>query len=91
MSKKKTDHSERKFEKEIRIMKTRKEILETTNKIMEENKLNPDQQMAMLLFVTIEKCMDTMELASFSSGCLAVSILLKELIDENLEFIKRNK
>lgn len=96
MNKNKTNHSERKSEKKERIRATRKAILEYSNKIMEENKLNPDQQMAMLLFVTIEKCMDSMGLLSFSSGCLAVSILLKELLNENLEFIghetnKRNK
>lgn len=88
MNKKKANNSGRKTEKEKRITETRKAILEYSNKIMEENKLNPDQQMAMLLFVTIEKCMDSMGLNAFMSGCLAVSILLKELIQENLEFIK---
>lgn len=88
MNKKKANHSERKSEKIERIRETRKAILEYSTKIMNENKLNVDQQMAMLLFVTIEKCMDSMGLSSFSSGCLAVSILLKELIHENLEFVK---
>lgn len=91
MNKNKTNHSGRKSEKERIIGETRKTILKYSNKIMDENKLNPDQQMAMLLFVTIEKCMDTMGLNSFFSGCLAVSILLKELIHENLEFVKNGK
>lgn len=88
MNKKKANNSGRKSEKERLIRETRKAILEYSNKIMDENKLNPDQQMAMLLFVTIEKCMDTMGLSAFASGCFAVSILLKELIHENLEFVK---
>lgn len=88
MNKKKTKNSERKSEREKRIGETRRAILEYSTKIMDENKLNVDQQMAMLLFITIEKCMDSMGLSSFSSGCLAVSILLKELIHENLEFVK---
>lgn len=91
MNKNKTNHSGRKSEKERIIGETRKTILKYSNKIMDENKLNPDQQMAMLLFVTIEKCMDTMGLNSFFSGCMAVSILLKELIHENLEFVKNGK
>lgn len=88
MNKKKTNNSGRKSEEVKRIRETRKAILEYSNKIMDENKLNPDQQMAMLLFVTIEKCMNTMGLKSFASGCLAVSLLLEELIHKNLEFVK---
>lgn len=87
MNRKKANNAERMAEKKKRIGKTRRAILEYSNKIMDENRLNPDQQMAMLLFVTIEKCMDTMDLSKFSSGCLAVSILLKELIHTNLEFV----
>lgn len=88
MNKKKSDHSEHDSEKEKKVRETRKAIREASDKIMKENGLNVDQQMAILLFVTIEKCMDSMGLSSFFSGCLAVSILLKELIHENLEFVK---
>lgn len=85
MNKKKTDHSERKFEKAKKIIAARRAIREASDKIMEENGLNADQQMAMLLFVTIEKVMDSMELSTFALGCKATSILLEELIHSSLD------
>lgn len=85
MNKKKADHSEHESEKEKKVREIRKAILEYSNKIMEENKLNPDQQMALMLFVTIEKCMNFLELNTFSSGCMATTILLEELIHSGLE------
>lgn len=85
MSKKKTNNSEYESEKTKKVREIRKTILECSNKIMEENKLNPDQQMALMLFVTIEKCMNFMELTTFTSGCMAVSILLEELIHSGLD------
>lgn len=88
MNKRKTNNSEREFEKEKRIIKARKAIRETSDKIMEENGLNIDQQMAMLLFVTIEKVMDSMDLSTFAIGCKATGILLEELVHANLEFRK---
>lgn len=85
MNKGKTNNSERESEKEKKVRKIRKAILEYSNKIMEENKLNPDQQMALMLFVTIEKCMNFFEFSAFSSGCMATRILLEELIQSGLE------
>lgn len=88
MNKRKTNNSERVFEKKKRIMKARKAIRETSDKIMEENGLNIDQQMAMLLFVTIEKVMDSMDLSTFAIGCKATEILLEELMHTNSELRK---
>ena len=85
MSKGKTNNSERESEKEKRIMKCRKDIRNISNIIMEENGLNIDQQMAMLLFVTIEKVMDSLDLSTFALGCKATSILLEELIHSALD------
>lgn len=84
MSKKKTNNSERKTERELQIFETRQAIREFSDKIMKEKGLNIDQQMAMLLFVTIEKVMEAMELSTFTLGCKATSILLEELIHANL-------
>lgn len=88
MNKKKTDNAKSKAEKENRIFKTRQAIRQTSDIIMEENGLNPDQQMAMLLFVTIEKVMESMELSNFTLGCRATSILLEELIHSILDLKK---
>lgn len=88
MNKKKTNNSERESEKEKRIIKTRKVIRETSDKIMEENGLNIDQQMAMMLFVAIEKVMNSMNLSTFAIGCRATRILLDELVHASLEFRK---
>lgn len=88
MNKKKANNSERRFEKAKKIIAARQAIRETSDKIMEENGLNADQQMAMLLFVTIEKIMDAMELSTFALGCKATNILLEELIHSNMELYK---
>lgn len=85
MSKNRTNNAKSRAEKEEKILKTRQTIRQTSDIIMKKNGLNPDQQMAMLLFVTIEKVMDSMELSTFTLGCKATSILLEELIHSSLD------
>lgn len=85
MNKEKTNNSERESEKEKRILKTRKAILEASDKIMKENGLNVDQQMAMMVCVTVEKIKDLMKLSTFAVACKATGILLEELHQVSLD------
>lgn len=82
MNKKKADKSGDKTDFEKKVIKCRNDISNYATRVMEANKLDTDTQMAVMLFVTIEKCMEIMDLHSLILGAKAVSILVDELIHE---------